>query len=115
MAMEFQDMDLYQEQAHRTSHETVIGGDLLLYPVLGLAGEVGELLNKIKKIYRDRNGIYSEDDRVCVIYELGDILWYTSEIATLFDMQLSEIASINIAKLADRADRGVIGGSGDNR
>lgn len=115
MALEFQDMDLYQEQAHQTSHDTMIGGDLLLYPILGIAGETGELLNKIKKIYRDHGGIYSQTDRNEVIGELGDILWYISEIATLFDTLLSEIAGANIAKLRSRQHRGVIGGSGDNR
>jgi len=109
------ELNEYQDRAHETSHDTMIGGDLLLYPVLGLAGEAGELLNKIKKIYRDSGGIYTHDDRNSVIAELGDILWYVSEVATQLSVELERVAADNVLKLASRADRGVIGGSGDNR
>lgn len=109
------DLNHYQYAANETSHNTAIGGDILLYPVLGLAGEAGELLNKIKKIYRDSGGIYTHDDCNAVIDELGDVLWYLSEVATQLRIELSVVAERNLLKLASRKQRGVIGGSGDNR
>jgi hypothetical protein len=36
-------------------------------------------------------------------------------IADYFDIPLDDVAQLNIAKLADRQRRGVIGGSGDGR
>lgn len=105
----------YQEAAHATSKSATIGGDILLYPVLGLAGEVGELLNKVKKNYRDSGGIYTHADRNALIAELGDILWYVSEVATQLSVELDRVATDNVLKLADRANRGVIGGNGDER
>lgn len=105
----------YQEQAHKTSHDTTIGGDFLLYPVLGLAGESGELLNKVKKIYRDSGGVYTHADCDAIVAELGDLLWYLSEISFQLSVELSTVAERNIAKLSSRQRRGVISGSGDYR
>lgn len=105
----------YQEKAHRTSFDTEIGGDTLLYPVLGLIGEAGELANKIKKIYRDKNGVLNESDRSDILKETQDCTWYLAEIFTQLGVKFDDMVQANIAKLADRAERGVIGGSGDNR
>lgn len=105
----------YQAQAHETSHNTTIGGNTLLYPVLGLAGEVGEVLNKVKKVYRDNGGALGNTRRTEMAAELGDILWYVAEIATQLNFDLDDIAVGNLTKLADRARRGAIGGSGDER
>lgn len=83
----------------------------LVYTVLGLSGEAGELANKVKKIMRDG----TIPDRESLIGELGDILWYAAMVADELDITLEQAASYNLAKLGDRAKRGVIGGSGDNR
>lgn len=109
------DLDGYQYEAHETSYNTMIGNDPLLYPVLGLCGESGELANKVKKIYRDSGGYPSIDERNAVIDELADSLWYIAEIATQLNVSLSDVASANLEKLRNRQQRGVIGGSGDNR
>ncbi len=45
----------------------------------------------------------------------GDVLWYLSEICTRLGVRLEDVAAGNIAKLADRAARGVITGDGDRR
>ena len=52
-------LDEYQEKAHESSMDVSIGGNRALYPILGLAGEIGELQNKIKKVFRD--GIVLDD------------------------------------------------------
>ena len=81
------------------------------YPALGLAGEVGELLNKIKKIARDDAPINKDDLKG----ELGDVLWYVSQLSNELGIDLNDVASYNLEKLKSRKNRGVISGSGDNR
>jgi NTP pyrophosphatase (non-canonical NTP hydrolase) len=87
----------------------------LLYTILGLAGEVGEVANKVKKIYRDSAGFLTDLTREDLISELGDVFWYLSAVATEIDIPLSMIAEANILKLTQRQNRGTVGGSGDSR
>ena len=47
--------------------------------------------------------------------ELGDVLWYISALASDLGVTLEDVAADNVAKLRSRAERGVLGGSGDNR
>lgn len=88
----------------------------LMYSALGLTGEAGELANKIKKLYRD--GFDPADwfaVRENLIKEIGDTLWYLAAMASELDAELGQAAAYNVAKLSDRARRGVLGGSGDDR
>ncbi len=105
------DFDEYQMQASKTAVDPKRLEGSFYYFSLGLAGEVGELLNKIKKIARDRKSPNRDELRG----ELGDVLWYLSQLAKEFDIPLSEVADYNIKKLRDRMDRGMIKGSGDER
>lgn len=81
------------------------------YPLLGLAGEVGEFCNKYKKVLRDGKEFSKEDMGA----ELGDILWYVSAICSDVGLNLSDVMANNVDKLLSRKQRGVLGGSGDNR
>ncbi len=101
----------YQIQAK----ETAIYPEGLNYPILGLAGEAGELCNKYKKILRDKGGEAALLDINEMEKELGDVLWYVAQIATELGVSLETVARVNIMKLGDRKNRGVLGGSGDNR
>ena len=85
------------------------------YCTLGLASEAGEIAGKLKKIMRDDGGTISYAKIAAMRKEIGDVLWYVSELATSLGISLEHVARSNIAKLQDRQDRGVIGGSGDNR
>lgn len=89
----------------------------LVYPVLGLANEAGEVAGKLKKMMRDEGfeGILTEEQEDLLIDELGDVLWYLAAVATDINVDLGYIANRNIDKLRDRQERGVLGGSGDNR
>ncbi len=87
----------------------------LSYATLGLAGEAGEIANKVKKIIRDQDGELSQEVKTKLGKELGDVLWYVSALATELGVNLSSVASDNIDKLFSRKERGVLGGSGDNR
>ncbi|AMQ66802.1 nucleotide pyrophosphohydrolase [Mycobacterium phage Mulciber] len=90
-----------------------IGG--LSYTAMGLAGEAGEVANKVKKILRDQDGIITIENRVQLHKELGDVLWYLSQLATQIGSSLPAVAEDNIQKLSSRKDRGVLQGSGDER
>lgn len=105
----------YQIAAATVSLNTKIGTSNLAYPVLGLANEAGEVCGKVKKLFRDRNGIPDDEFNKMLISELGDVLWYLSETCTQFNISLDDVANYNIKKLFDRKDRGVIKGDGDNR
>jgi len=87
----------------------------IFYPALGLSGEVGELCNKIKKVYRDKNGEFTEETKQQLAGEIGDTLWYISALANDLGLHLDDIAQNNLLKLTSRKERGVIGGNGDNR
>lgn len=87
----------------------------LFYLGLGLAGESGEVANKIKKVIRDNNGIVTPEIREAIIEELGDIEWYISEIATALGVNLGEIFDGNVKKISSRKNRNKLHGSGDNR
>ncbi len=109
-------MDFKEYQ--KKSRETAIYPKLepsWIYPSLGLSGETGEVMEKLKKILRDSN--YEDKDKRIndIKKELGDILWYLSQLATELGFSLQEIAEENINKLNSRKDRGVLHGDGDNR
>lgn len=104
----------YQTKALRTAAPKDKKNELF-HLLLGLCGESGEIAEKAKKIVRDKGSDFSQWDRDDIIKELGDVLWHVAVIADYFDIPLEEIGEKNIAKLADRLQRGVIGGSGDNR
>jgi len=87
----------------------------LVCHALGLTNEAGEVAGKIKKIYRDENGILYKHRELEIAKELGDVLWYLAMVANDIEYTLEEIAEMNIEKLTSRKERNKIGGSGDNR
>lgn len=86
-----------------------------VYPTIGLAGETGEVSEKIKKLYRDRNGQIDSAWLDGLKKELGDCLWYLDRLAADFGITLEMVAYANMAKLQSRQARGVLSGNGDNR
>lgn len=82
----------------------------LAYCALGLGGEAGEYSEKIKKYIRDGTLI-----KGLAAKELGDVLWYLTRSANELGYSLHDIAEINVLKLTDRKERGVLKGSGDER
>ena len=107
------DFTTYQQKSRETA---IYKNELkLLYPALGLAGEAGEVCEKIKKIYRDKDGEMSSNDRLDIRKELGDVLWYISQIACDIDVTLASVATANLEKLRVRKENGTLGGSGDDR
>ena len=108
------DFDEYQTAARETAQYPNMGSNVY-YPTLGLAGEAGEVAEKIKKLMRDGGGVLTTERREALKKELGDVLWYVAALCSELDLGMGEVAEHNIAKLRDRRDRGAIKGDGDNR
>lgn len=110
-------LDEYQEAAGRTA---LYPRDArLVYPVLKLAGEAGEVAEKVGKWMRDEGWSPGTEptpaQRAALVKELGDVLWYVAAVAADLGAPLEEVGRTNLAKLSDRHARGAIGGSGDDR
>jgi len=107
------DLDMYQKVALTTA--IYPREQAIIYPTLGLTGEAGEEANKVKKIIRD--GSNKDDDSLVseIKSEIGDCLWYIAVLASDFNIKLSDIASTNLEKLANRKKNNTIHGSGDAR
>lgn len=93
-----------------------------VYLLTGLAAEAGEMVGKFAKLIRDGQGevlwgtpyemsVYQND----VLKELGDIQWFISQICNMYGFTMKDVLLMNMAKLESRKERGVLGGSGDNR
>lgn len=106
--------DEYQKQS-RFSVDYPSFGASFVYPGLGLAGEAGEVAEKLKKIIRDDKGVLTDASRAAVSKELGDVLWYVAQVATELDISLEDVVTQNMEKLKARVERGTIHGSGDER
>ena len=86
----------------------------ILYPALGLAGEAGEVANKVKKLVRDGTSSLPKEWKEQIGSEIGDVLWYCAVLADDLGISLGKIASENETKLQGRKKRGMISGSGDS-
>jgi NTP pyrophosphatase (non-canonical NTP hydrolase) len=98
----------------------------LMYVALGLAGEAGEFANKVKKVLRDHAAEVDSNEGLAaspkgqeviaaLTKELGGVLWYVAQSCTELGIPLSEVARVNLEQLRDRAQRGALQGSGDDR
>lgn len=87
----------------------------IIYPSLGLCGEAGEVAEKVKKVIRDNNGELTEEKRLEIAKEIGDVLWYAATLSHDLGYDLEDIAMMNINKLRSRQKRNKINGNGDNR
>ena len=107
------DFEEYQKQTAKTA--VFPADNALEYLSFGLIGEAGELANKFKKIYRDDNGKLTDERLDAIKLEIGDILWYISELSTFLKFDLSQIALDNLTKLRVRQSKNALHGDGDNR
>lgn len=101
----------YQQKAL----ETAIYPTPIIYPALGLCGESGEVADKVKKVIRDNESVFTDEKKTEIAKEIGDVLWYCATLSNDLGYTLDEIAEMNYNKLHSRQQRGMLGGSGDNR
>ena len=112
-------LNQYQERAAKYAiYPAVMVGEescAWVYPALGLCGEAGEVAEKIKKLIRDKGGVLTDDNKKEIAKEVGDVLWYCSNILQDIGISLEACAYTNLAKLESRQARNLIKGEGDNR
>jgi len=99
----------------------------ILYCALGLAGESGEVAEKVKKLYRDNPLVATQfkspditsegkkEFQAAIIKEIGDVIWYCTALANEFGITLEDILHTNYDKLIARRKTNTLNGSGDNR
>jgi NTP pyrophosphatase (non-canonical NTP hydrolase) len=112
------DFNHYQDEARKHATYPQLGHNMV-YPALGLSGESGEAADKVKKIWRNQDIMDAQylegEQKLALVKELGDVLWYVANLAAELKYPLGEVAQINLEKLQDRRNRGVIKSEGDNR
>ncbi|NLF75598.1 MAG: nucleoside triphosphate pyrophosphohydrolase family protein [Chloroflexi bacterium] len=111
-------MPLTFSEYQRRTADTAIYPDVgrnPIYPTLGLAGEAGEVCEKVKKVLRDSDGQFSAEAVGAIQKELGDVLWYAARLAAELGLDLGQVAEANLSKLASRQQRDHLSGSGDDR
>lgn len=108
--------DYYQEEAQQTAIYPQETDEIALsYTALGLNGEAGEVAELIKKMIRDDGGVLTIERRKKLEKELGDVLWYVSEVARNALISLSTLACNNLLKLSARKENNTLNGDGDDR
>jgi len=104
-------LNIYQEFTPTTAiYDPKVEGD---YITAGLVGEIGEIYSLMAKYHRDGTD-YSEF-RDKLKSELGDVMWFITQMANYYEFDMRDIIMGNMSKLIDRQERNVIGGSGDDR
>jgi NTP pyrophosphatase (non-canonical NTP hydrolase) len=100
----------------------------VMYNALQIGAEGGEIEGKVAKFYRDGlpkkknpDGTKSDEEVPMdewiedLAKEVGDVLWHIAMLLTEIGFPMEAVATGNLEKLADRANRNVLSGSGDNR
>jgi NTP pyrophosphatase (non-canonical NTP hydrolase) len=108
------DFKEYQEKAGTTAIYPDRGKNLI-YPVLGLCGESGEVAEKVKKLIRDKNYVIDQEFLDNIQKEIGDVMWYMAAVCFELGLDMNTVAEKNIEKLFDRQQKNVLHGNGDNR
>lgn len=108
--------DEYQQLASKTALFDKDDKEYILMLIcLGIAGEGGEILEKVKHLVRDDKGVVTDDRRDGIKKEIGDVLWYLSQLARELGLSFDDIAKANIEKTHSRLERGMLKSEGDNR
>jgi len=107
--------DDYMEWTDKTANYPNVNEGNYIYPALGLGGESGEVLEKIKKLQRDKGGVIDKKFIMDISGEIGDVLYYLARLCKEFNISFDDIVQYNIKKLESRLERGKIQGDGDNR
>ena len=128
----------YQKQAMTTCMDSC---DNFSYMMLNLVAELGEFSGKVAKAIRKKKASIGTPEQQENAYpnellfnaellqgspefgefidelkkEAGDILWQLSGLCNVMGWELEDVARMNLEKLADRKNRGVIDGNGDRR
>jgi NTP pyrophosphatase (non-canonical NTP hydrolase) len=97
------ELNEYQQKANRTDQRPLDEDEdqmALVFPLMGIASEVGSLVTQYKKHVRDGDAHLLFSQRIKE--ELGDVLWYVSNLAAKLDLELEGIAALNLERVAER-------------
>ena len=87
----------------------------ITYPVLGLNGEAGEAAEKVKKCWRDNDGIFTNEINKAILKELADTLWYIWAAADDMGYTLEDVFKVSMQKVKERQETNTVHGNGDDR
>jgi NTP pyrophosphatase (non-canonical NTP hydrolase) len=79
----------------------------LNYLLLKLCAEAGEASQEVARMHLIDKSILTGPRRAKLLDELGDVLWYVSQIAFELEEDLSEIAHNNLIKVTTRGPKGL--------
>lgn len=106
-------MDYTMKEYQTKAKEFRVEGSVVEERIFGLLEESGEVAGVFKRVFRGDFPASELGPRL--VKELGDVLWYLSQICEDNGWQLEDIAKENIEKLESRKLRNVIVGAGDSR
>lgn len=84
--------DLTLDEYHQLALETAIYPNPIIYPTLGLAGEAGEVSDKVKKVLRDNDSVFTDEKKLEIAKEIGDVLWYCATLSHALGISLVILA-----------------------
>ena len=99
----------FMREVHRTLNTELSPWEHVLVGALGLAGEAGEVADLVKKAttrqVRDITQL-TEEQRVQIAEELGDLLWYIALLVEVFGWSFTSLMQMNVRKLQQRFPNG---------
>jgi NTP pyrophosphatase (non-canonical NTP hydrolase) len=107
------DLNEYQDAASVYAFAIKDPMDAIAEATFGLAEEAGEVSGKMKRVFRGDSNL--DELSFEIKKELGDCLWYISQLALRLGYDLEQVAAENLAKLQDRKERNALRGTGDKR
>lgn len=87
----------YQRLAERTINQFLTVDEKREHALYGMASEVGEVLGIYQKTFQ---GHSLNVDKVKD--ELGDLMWFISELCTVIGISINDVMEHNIEKLLER-------------
>lgn len=94
--------EIFQREARRSLRDDLPYEAMCSNMCMGLAGEIGEVIDIMKKhIYQGK-----ELDITDVIEEVGDVLWYIANFCNVNNITMDECMESNIKKLRKRFPNG---------
>lgn len=87
----------YQESARRTQRKDLPLWALKEHALFGLSSEVGEVMGLHQKVHQGH-----PMDETALRLEIGDCMWFLSELCDVYGWSMEDVAKANIEKLRNR-------------
>lgn len=80
----------------------------IMYTGLGASGELGEVTEIIKKVWRKGYQGMPEEQTAKLQSEIGDVMWYLAQLCNELNISLGQVMLDNLGKLAARREAGTL-------